>query len=247
MKKQSTNKPPIKKQFIQSMLEKMTEEELLEFHKFLASSTGNAAKVWVLRDSAERTLKARLAPRTSPKISPEESEKKLFAALVSDSVKKRAVEIQKVAKAKNAALKIDSPAFMSCIKALFGENDFFGDEAMKAAQSGDAAFFELAAEAIKATLPSNKNTEENRKVAHLTIALIILTRDVLKKGQRKITKQKMEECILREIGKTNIKPYSDADSWQDLWRRPELSPFLKQAHNGRSPKTSGKGRAVTEY
>ncbi len=118
---------------------------------------------------------------------------------------------------------------------------------MDCSENGDAGFFESAAAAIKATYLSKGKAKENRKVAHLTIALIILTRDVLKNGNGKITKQEMEKRILAEIRKTKIKAYSDEGSWQELWNRPELSPFLKQAHVGRSKKTSGKGRAVMEY
>ncbi len=238
MKTPTKKNAPFNPFWMQSMIENMGEAELAGFQKFLEKPSGDSAKVWVLKNAIRKAEEAKApAPPTVKK----PTEKEQLARLFSDTIKRRLMEIQKVTCEKCAVDKIDSQAFMAALYALYGKNDFFGDQAAEAIRTGNVEFFTAAAEAIKAST-AHMTEKENRLLSHLTVALIHLEKE-LKKGGRKITKQKLQQVIETKIQALGMDAFSDKGSWQKLWKRPELSPFLKQEHVGRKS-VAGKGREV---
>lgn len=227
-------KTTFKKPWLQAMMESLPDEQLTAFTKFL-KKPDRAAIVMCLKEAAKNAKEAREPKKKAVKASRKQSdEERIFDYFTKLQWNKKLAEIRMVSRSKNAVQNLDNEAFVSALNARFGVNELFGDEAMRAVTKGDAGFFTAAAESIKAVSSNSKIGKENRRLAHLTVALIILKQSRITLKNRKIEKQSMRAKIETMLGKMNIIPFSDEGSWQALWNRPELKPFLKNAHLGRA-------------
>lgn len=211
-------KPPL-----QTALKKLDDTELAALRELLdAPDRGAAAKVWALADFA----KAEAARRSGETKPPPAGDDELFAAMLRRSTAARLRELSAIA---GKGLRLDltgDTAWRSAFYAAHGASPFFGDEAAEAARRGDAPFFRTCAEAVAAAR-APRNAGDERGAAHLTAALLILRR-ATKNGAPRLAKGETRARIEAMLGRANIEPYSDRESWRKLWKRPELAAFMAQ-------------------
>ncbi|MES2920183.1 MAG: hypothetical protein V4819_01455 [Verrucomicrobiota bacterium] len=218
---------------LQTAFEKMTNEELKALFEFVADrSKGAAARLCVIEGQLEFEQRQRgitAKPKGINAIShPEESLADLVLRIRSDE----AARVQLAKGTKSAMVNLDDQQFMQTARAHFGVNQFFGDEAMSAAKNLDEQFFKSAGAAIRTIKMRKRNpltvSGESRMLLHIQAALTILHQGDERGDlpQRKITKQQLEADVSKRLGD---KAFSDRDSWQAFFKRPEIKPFVTQA------------------
>ena len=125
---------------------------------------------------------------------------------------------------KTAVAKLDDEDYIQTVRGHFGVNDFYGDKAMTAARELNEGFFKSALAAVRDIKSSNRKAGESRMLLHIEAALKILTKR--KNPLEKMTKQQLEKSLAKPLGE-NI--FADRNSWQALFKRPEIKPFVIQA------------------
>jgi hypothetical protein len=229
---------------LQTAFEKMTDAELVDLHALITDrSKGQTARLFVVESHLAIEMQARGAMPTMQPAT--EAEMKLEMI---DRIHTNHDGHVAIAKGtKNAMQNLDSEAFASTVRAHYGVNDFFGDDATDAARRLDVAFFNSAAEALL-TIKAKKlkrriQAGASKMMIHLETALRILR-------EQKNPLQKMKKAKLRAILEDRLgeKAFSvKSESWPELWARPELAPFIEQARGGRRPTTHGKSRGVEAF
>jgi hypothetical protein len=231
---------------LQTAFEKLTDEELeYLFHFSTDRSKGAAARLWVFSESIEKEQHRR--GTIEPKVKginllthPDEA----MADLVLNIRSNQAAHVNIAKGTKAAMAKLDDPAFISAARAHYGVNDFYGDEALKAARELDEGFFNAAIESVRCIKSKNKNAKiqagESRMLFHIEAALKILHKGDTQgeKPHRKVAKIWLRESLERMLED----PFSDEASWQKFFKRSEIKPYVTQERSGGRPQTSGKGR-----
>ncbi len=209
----------------QTAFEKMTDEELKHLSDFASDrSKGTAARLWVIESQLELEQRQRgilTKPKATNAITHPE---KFQAEMVLHLRSNQAAHVQIVKGKKTAVAKLDDENYSQTVRAHFGVNDFYGDEACKAVRELDEAFFKSALAAVKDLKSSNRKAGESRMLLHIEAALTILSKR--KNPLEKMTKQQMEKNLAKPLG-NNI--FADRNSWQAFFKRPEIKPFVTQA------------------
>jgi hypothetical protein len=240
---------------LQAIFGKLTDDELQELSKFLGDeSKGAAAKTCVLLGSCQNETKRRNPQPPPAKLAQDEQ----LAAVIKGWRHNSLVVLGAVDGTTFPIQKLDNPAFYSALSAIKGVNGFFGDEAAAAIKARDVGFFKACVEALKPTKSKptkskgkptkGKATKDPkaRMAQHLTAAILILKREA-GRGNRTVKKMELQKAVSTTLTKYKLVSFSDEDSWAELWKRPELEPFVEQARNGRIRFTTGRGRGVESF
>ncbi len=227
------------KNAFQTACEKMTDAEIADWYTFVTDSTkGAAARLWCIESSLAFQIKTRGLPiaQNASTLSLEQM------VLIGRS--NQAAHVNIVKGLKNAMVKLDNEDYAQTVRAHCEVNQFFGDKAQQAAIELDEGFFRRALEAIRDLKRKRGKTKaeagESKMILHIQAALTILHNGDARGENplRKVTKK----WLMTEIENRLTSPFSDTASWQAFFKRPEISPFVRQDRSGGRPKTSGKGR-----
>jgi len=199
--------PKFPKSIIQTMLEKLTDTELAEFEKFLNKPTGNAAKVWVLKDAIGHVSKQR---NSKPKKAAT-SEAELVAHFTHLRKSDEISSLEFASMVKNPFTKKADPLFLNAVKAIHGINEFFGDESEKAIRTRDKKFFRAALDALETThrMPdANPKNIYTRRIHHVLATLRIKYK--MEAGTLSIkTIGEFNQAMVDLVEDAGVKPFDD--------------------------------------
>lgn len=237
---------------IQTAFEKLSDEELKAIYDLASDrKKGAQARLWVLTNSLENERKTRGTRAVARGINLITHPEKGLAKLIKNVRADQSARANLVNGTIHAMDNLDNESFMDTARAHYGVNDFFGDQAMQAAQNLDEQFFKSAMEAIKTlkskARKSKSKAGESTMLIHIQTALTFL-HEGDHKGQlpqRKVTKQKLREVLEMRLGGRSFS--SKSKSWPEFFKRPEIRPFVEREKSGGRPTTSGKGRGVESF